>query len=100
MRKRSWLFEECVLKSWWTILFFLICFFTYDQAVKRQEREEHSLQKKLNQLITAKRAALEHQEELKRVIASEHDDAWIELVLMHKLGLVPEGETKVLFIRK
>ena len=100
MNKRSRLFEELILKSWWTILFFLICFFSYDQAAKKREREEGALQEKLQQLIFAKREALSFQEELKREIASQHDESWIELILMQKLGLVPEGQTKVYFTHK
>ena len=100
MSKRSRLFEELVLKSWWTILFFLICFFAYDQAAKRREREEQNLSAKLQQLIAAKKDALSQQEELKREIASQGDESWIELVLMKKLGLVPEGQIKVHFITK
>jgi len=33
-------------------------------------------------------------------IASQDDPEWIELVLKEKLGLVPEGETKVIFLKK
>ena len=80
--------------------FFLICFFAYDQAAKRREREEQKLYKKFQQLIMAKQAALSIQDELKREIASQEDENWIELVLMQKLGLVPEGHTKVHFVIK
>jgi hypothetical protein len=100
MRKRSRLFEELVLKSWWTILFFLICLFAYDQAAKRRGREEQKLREKFQQLGAAKQEALFKQEELKREIASQDDESWIELILMQKLGLVPEGQTKVHFINK
>lgn len=98
--KRSRLFEELVVKSWWTILFFLICFFAYDQAAGRREREEQKLRIKLQQLTLAKVEALSLQERLKREMASQEDDHWIELVLMQKLGLVPEGQTKVHFLKK
>lgn len=95
--KRSKLFEELILKSWWAILFFLICFFAYDQAVKRRVREENKLRKKFNELTCAYENALSVREELKREIASQDDESWIELMLMQKLGLVPEGQTKVHF---
>jgi hypothetical protein len=98
--KRSRLFEELILKSWWTILFFLICFFSYDQAVKRKNREEQKLQKKFVALKQAKEKALEIQGELKRQIASQNDPDWVELVLMHRLGLVPDGQQKVHFQRR
>jgi cbb3-type cytochrome oxidase subunit 3 len=100
MAKRSRLFEELVLKSWWTILFFLICFFAYDQAAKRRVREEEKLRDKLEQLLLAKEEALAIQEEFKRDIRSQSDERWIELLLMQKLGLVPEGQIKVHFVKK
>lgn len=100
MSKRSRLFEELILKSWWTILFFLVCFFAYDQAAKRRNREELALQEKYQQLLLAKEEALAIQEELKREIESQNDQSWIELVLMQKLGLVPEGQKKVHFVSK
>jgi hypothetical protein len=99
-KKRSRLFEELVLKSWWTILFFLISLFAYDQAAKRRGREEQNLREKLRQLCTSHQEALALQQELKREIVSQNDENWIELVLMQKLGLVPEGQTKVHFIKK
>lgn len=96
-QKRSRLFKELVVKSWWTILFLLISLFAYDEATKRRVREEQTLQSKLQNLLLANQEALALQEELKREIASEQDSCWIELVLMEKLGLVPEGQTKVHF---
>src|SRR4051794_9770863 len=99
MKTRSRLFEELVLKSWWTILFFLICLFSYDQAAKRRVREEEKLISKFNQLTLKVEEAKIFQDELKIQIASQGDESWIELVLMQKLGLVPEGQTKVHFVR-
>ena len=99
MNKRSRLFEELILKSWWTILLFLICFFAYDQAAKRKAGEELQLQGKLQQLLLVKQEAFSQQEELKRNITSQQDASWIELILMKKLGLVPEGHKKVHFMR-
>ena len=100
MKKRSRLFEELVLKSWWTILFFLIILFAYDQAAKSREDEESKLREKFQQLLLAQQEARVLQEELRREIASQGDDSWIELVLMQKLGLVPEGQTKVHFLQR
>ncbi len=97
--KRSRLFEELILKSWWAILFFMVCFFAYDQAAKRRDREELILQEKYQQILRAKEEASTLQEELKREIASQNDESWIELVLMQKLGLVPEGQQKVHFVK-
>lgn len=97
-RPRSRLFEEVILKSWWTILFFLLCFFAYDQAVQHKIHEKDKLKEKLNLLKVEKERALAKQEDLKRQIASQEDESFIELTLMRRLGLVPEGQTKVHFI--
>ncbi len=97
-RKRSRLFEELIIKSWWVILFFLGCLFAYDQAAKRRNREQEGLQAKWEQVLLAEEEARLLQEDLLREIASQNDPSWIELVLMDKLGLVPEGQTKVHFI--
>lgn len=99
-KKRSGLFDELIVKSWWAILFFLICLFSYDHAAKRRDREESLLQIKFDQLLLAQQEASALKEELRQRIASQEDDCWLELVLMQKLGLVPEGETKVHFIKK
>ncbi len=96
-KKRSRLFEELILKSWWAILFFLITFFAFDQAGARRSREEHLLRQKVASLLQKKSDAVEFQEELELIIASQNDPAWIELTLMKELGLVPEGNTKILF---
>ena len=97
---RSKLFDELIIKSWWAILFFLICFLAYDQAVKRRVREENTLRQRLHERTLSKQVAIATQEELKLEIASQPDESWIELTLMQKLGLVPEGQTKVYFIQK
>lgn len=97
---RSKLFEQIILKSWWVILFFLLCYFAYDQAMHHRTREKVRLEKKLYELKTQKEEALRLQEELKLQIASQEDDNFIELVLMRRLGLVPEGQTKVHFVKR
>jgi hypothetical protein len=97
-QERSRLFEEIILKSWWTILFFLTCFFAYDQAIKRRSREEMQLQKKLSYLYTEINSELEDRQELQLQLNSQNDPTWIELILMKSLGLVPESQTKVLFM--
>ena len=96
-KKRSRLYEEVILKSWWMILFFLLCYFLYDQGVRRRNCEKEQLSKKLSDLRIEKEKALKIQTELKEQIASQDDHAWIELTLMKGLGLVPEGQRKVYF---
>lgn len=96
--RKSKLFEELLLKSWWVILCFLICFFTYDQAVKQKEREELKLRSRLEELVLSKEKEILLNKALQEEIASRDDPCWIELRLKEKLGLVPEGQTKVIFV--
>lgn len=98
MPKRSLLFEESIRKSWWVILLLLICLFAYDRAVTQKQLEEEHFRKKLEEIHLATKQALETQEELCQQIESQNDPAWIELTLMKRLGLVPEGKTKILFV--
>lgn len=99
-KKQSTLFLEVVVKSWWTILFFLVIFFVYDRGVHYRNLEVEKLTKKLEDLNSTKLAALQLKKELQQQIDSQRDPAWIELVLMRALGLVPEGEKKILFVEK
>lgn len=80
------------------ILFVLICYFAYDRAIHHKKLEEKKLRMKLDLLSSNKIEALDRQEELNRQIASQNDEAFIELTLMRRLGLVPEGQKKVHFI--
>ncbi len=94
---RSRLLEELILKSWWTLLFFFLLFFSYDRASHKREREESHLRNKLCEIRCEKKQALERQQELQLKIASQDSPSGIELILMKELGLVPEGQKKVLF---
>ncbi len=73
-------------------------FFAYDRAIAHRNREEGKLRRKFEYLMQEEKKDLAHQAELKRQIASQNDEAWIEMTLMRCLGLVPEGQTKVHFI--
>jgi hypothetical protein len=97
---RSRLFEEVIVKSWWVILFFTVCFFLFDLSLKRKNTEEGLLRKKLLVLTEEKEEAEKKFEELKLEIASQSDPAWIEMTLMRCLGMVPEGDTKIHFTSK
>lgn len=99
MKRHSKLFEEVIVKSWWTILFFLVCYFAYDRGLHYRTLEKEKLTKKLEMLSQERRRALIHHDYLRLQLESQHDNAWIELVLMRGLGLVPEGQQKVIFLK-
>lgn len=94
---RQRLFSEGITKSWWVILFLLICALVYEPHFLHLKESEALLQKKLLELKSDKEIALQLQEELQLKINSQDDHDWIEMTLMRKLGLVPEGQVKILF---
>ena len=59
------------------------------------EQMEHD---KALSLEHARIRALSKQDELQRRVASRSDEGYLELILMERLGLVPEGQIKVHFI--
>lgn len=96
-KKRSVIFDQCIIKSWWVILFSLLCLFLYDGAIKNRALEESKLLKKKQTVLDLQNRAQAMQESWLAQIESQEDPEWIELVLMQRLGLVPEGAIKVLF---
>jgi hypothetical protein len=52
---------------------------------------------RLNEMEKEKKQAFLEKEHLQLKIASQNDPAWIEMILMRDLGVVPEGYVKVHF---
>lgn len=88
---------EALFRSWWVILFMLGCYFSYEQGLQKKDRDFAKLQLQYADLQKKKKLLLTIQEDLNRQINSQSDPAWVELTLMKGLGLVPEGQVKVLF---
>ena len=98
MRKK--LFREFFVRSWWVWLFALLCYGIYDYATRRQDRRQERLEE---QIATGEGVVAElhiQHDDLERRLQSQSDPAWIEMVLMEQLGVVPEGQTKVYFEEK
>lgn len=92
--------EAVFLRSWWVILFTFLCLVLYEQALQKRNVNYAKLSEQKNTLQAAKEKALEIQEALLLQVNSESDPAWIELTLMQKLGLAPEGQIKVFFTKQ
>jgi hypothetical protein len=86
-----------VIKNWWVITILCLAYAVYFQALYHKKCFLSRLQETLEQMQTEKRQALEEREQLQLRIASQEDPEWIELVLKEKLGLIPEGQVKVVF---
>jgi len=91
--------ENSCFKSWWVVLFAIICFFGYEQGSKNIQKEYSVFYNRYQDLKIDYEEALAKQEDLKLQIQSQRDPQWIELTLMKELGLVPERQIKVFFNR-
>ena len=93
-------FKAELRRSWWVFLFIMTACIIYFGAVKEQNNQISGYQKKLILLKQEnEKIALENQD-LQLRINSQSDPAWIELILMKELGVVPEGKLKVHFTRQ
>jgi hypothetical protein len=89
--------EILFLKGWWVALFTLLCYITYEQAIKWRNQEFIKLEQQCRDIQKMKNLSANLHQDLLLQVNSQSDPAWVELVLMKGLGLVPEGKTKVLF---
>lgn len=93
------LLENLFIRSWWVILFILLCFILFEQGMKRRDQDFTKLSNQLVQLQQEKDKAIKIRDDLTLQINSESDPAWIELTLMKELGVVPEDYIKVFFTK-
>jgi hypothetical protein len=89
--------EELIARSWWVVLFILGCYFCYEQGLKKRDQDFAKLHQQHLDLLKEKKIAAIRQEQLALQLSSQNDPEWVELMLMKGLGLVPEGQIKVLF---
>ena len=90
-------FEEKFISSWWVILFILGCYLFYEQGLKKRDQDFSKLHMQYLELQKESQLAHAQQENLLLQINSQSDPDYVELILMKGLGLVAEGQTKVLF---
>ncbi len=86
-----------ILSWWWVFTFIITCLCTYAHASKKKMQMYHVLVERLHDLEIAKDVAVAEKGRLELEIQSQSDPLWIQLALMKGLGLVPEGQKKVLF---
>ncbi len=91
--------EHFLWRSWWVVIFILLCCILFEHAVYPQKQEYAKLAAHLKELSIEKDQALQLQAELLMQVNSQSDPAWIELTLMKGLGLTPEDQTKVFFTK-
>jgi hypothetical protein len=95
-KNKNKLLKECKA-SWWVGVFVL---FTYMLAMKTSHDKGEKIAQmaeQLRMLNEDKTLALMNRDRLLCEIESQTDPLWIEMILMQKLGVIPEGQTKVRF---
>ncbi len=86
-----------ILSSWWVVCFLVV---TYGLGLKSFEKKELSiagLKAQVSLLANQKILATQKKLDLEKQIASRSDPAYIEMILMKHLGVVPEGHVKISF---
>lgn len=88
---------KCILSSWWVVCFLVV---TYCLGLKSFEKKEHSiagLKAQVSLLANQKTLATQKKLDLEKKIISHKDPAYVEMILMKNLGVVPEGYVKISF---
>lgn len=85
------------LRSWWMFLFLGLCYLFYSHGIDKKKKAFSEFKQRLSDLELEKQVALAEREDLLLQINSQSDPAWIQLMLMKGLGVVPEGQQKVYF---
>ena len=86
-------------KTWWVTGFCTLAFVVFGHAMKSRSRAVEELAFRCSEMEKMSLVAALEKEELSLQIASQSDPAWIELVLLREVGVVPEGFLKVHFKR-
>jgi hypothetical protein len=94
MVKHSWL-----RTWWWTATFCLLIAGLYGQGMKKQNASLREVTLRFSEIEHETLLAMEEKENLSLRLASQSDPAWIELVLLRQMGVVPDGFLKVHFKR-
>lgn len=85
------------VRSWWVYLFVAIAYLVFYQGMEKKREAYQEISERLARLEIEKKEVVEENGDLLLQIHSQDDPAYIQMVLMQQLGLVPEGQTKVHF---
>lgn len=98
--KRSFLnlVKKLGAEYFWVLVFCFAVLASYHQMSQKKMAIYEKLRTDLGKLKSEKKLALKTQKDLHLRIKSQDDPQWLQMVLMRKLGVVPEGQTKVHFI--
>jgi len=91
------LFEFVFIRSWYVVVFLLLCYIGYDLGVKKHNKTLFEMKCKHEKLLREKIYIAKKKQELNIKLRSQSDHAFIEMMLMKELGVVPENQIKVHF---
>lgn len=74
------------------------CYLFYERGLIKRDQEFAKLHNQYLELQREYKSAVALQETLLLRVNSQSDPEWVELTLMNGLGLVPDGQTKVVFV--
>lgn len=84
-------------QTWWVVGFCALALLAFGHAMRSRSAVIADLRARWLELEKLSLFASQEKEELSLQIASQSDPAWIELVLLREVGVVPEGFLKVHF---
>ena len=84
-------------KNWWVVICILMSGGLYVEARHSQIGQIRSLQEKVTQLKVAEKEAMKGRGTLRLKLQSQDDPDYLELAMKERLGVVAEGEVKVVF---
>lgn len=90
-------FTGVLKENWWVFLVFCITFSGCIFATSYQNNLAQKIQDKINILESKKKLAVEKKDYLQQMIQSKDDPDFISLTLIKVLGVIPEGQKKVIF---
>lgn len=79
------------------LVFCLCTLWGYHTLRLRQDAQLENIYATLTDLENKKSALQLEEERMREEITSQSDPAWVEMVLIKKLGYVPKGSSKILF---
>lgn len=88
---------KLISKFGFLIVFTFISLGCYGFAAQQKEARYHELSEIVCQLESQKEEAKREQELLTLRLNSLNDPEWVQLLLMRDLGVLPDGQIKIVF---
>ena len=92
-------FTHILKESWWVLLFIFFTFSGFLYAASSQKKIALEITEKIESILQQKNRAGDEKEFLNQKIYSKEDPDFIKMTLIKVLGVVPKGQTKVIFDR-